>query len=224
MEDRGKEKYGLRFAGFVPFTWRSGKWWFLLGREADGWGVFGGGPESSDPSATHVAVREAREESHGLLLEPALWRGCRRGPLLLTPHAVIYGVPVPWRLQRNMNRVLLPHADLLPSHGCFEKKEAKWFPVDQFCSAPRSKIIEGTKLRVPLPFKKEVSCSLALAWEDFEDDFWNKARLCNGVSDMNDECFRNQGLQMEGSDVFPPCPLQRILHRQSAQRVLPRNL
>ena len=204
MEGARKENCRLRFAGFVPFTWRSGQWWFLLGREADGWGVFGGGPENSDPSASHVAVREAREESHGLLLEPALWQGCRRGPLLLTPHAVIYGVPIPWRLKRYMNRVLLPQAELLPSHGCFEKKEVKWFPMHRFCAAPASKTIGGRKLRVPLPFTREVSCSLVLAWTDFDDCFWNEGRLCSSVSAMDEECFGNEKPRLEDSESAPP--------------------
>ena len=54
---------GLRFAGFVPFTYNRGQWRLLLGREADGRGVFGGGPEQSDASPAHAAVREAQEIS-----------------------------------------------------------------------------------------------------------------------------------------------------------------
>ena len=225
---------GLRFAGFVPFTFYGGQWWLLLGREADGWGVFGGSPETSDLSPAHAAVREAREESHGLLLEPALWKGCRRGPLLLTPRAKIYGVPVPWRLKRQMNKTLLPQAQLLPTQGCFEKKEVKWFPLDLFCSSPRAKTVAGKKLRAPLPFSKEVTCSLIVGWADFNESFWRTSRLRRSAMAMDRACFLETGVRAETRSESPMSARrspsarrrsgQRKFRRQSAQYVQSRSL
>jgi hypothetical protein len=142
----------VRFAGFLPVTHVNDKWYALLGKERDGWGPFGGGPDHhKDCSVRATALREAREESHGALLETEL-RRAQNGhtPLIENESAVIYAVMIPRALHLSLNNSYAHFARRAPRAGCFEKQHAQWFPLQALSTA--CKWIQGCALRKPLNF------------------------------------------------------------------------
>ena len=196
MTTEGKRPHRVRFAGFVPFCKKYGRWWLLLGLESDGWGVFGGGPEVEDATPAETAVREAIEESHGLLDKGALQRAVSHGPVLATRHAIIYAVAVPWHLSESMRSMFARQAGRLEANGCFEKKAAAWFALDDF-EHPQSRQVSGARLRAPLPFNRNIASHLEAAWPNLEVASWSICALSKRERQMDKVCDRRQDLSLQ---------------------------
>lgn len=132
------ERQGLVFAGFLPVHRSGGKWHVLLGEERNlqGWSSFGGGPEDNETGAM-AAVREAREESYGYLLQDALQDAVVLPPLISDANRTIYGVYVPWELADTIQQCAAKHTPGAAQHTpgatwpvCLEMKDAQWFEVN----------------------------------------------------------------------------------------------
>lgn len=169
----------------------------LLGEEFDGWGAFGGGPEPSDEGDFRItAIREAIEESHGILSIDAMAKAashCR--PLVRSDKVVVYGVVVPWDTSDNLNQLLHTRRAHKPVGGCFEKKSALWLPLHDICNEQRKSdkcyYIRNLKLRAPLRIsihsnttRRTLQCLCQhFCWHD-----WHKARTDSIVRLMNNKC------------------------------------
>jgi len=117
----------VRFAGFLPCALDAdGQCWLLLGREGDGWGAFGGGPEPGE-RAYETAVREAWEESGGVLWPALLSVATRRGPVIHSHGCCIYLISRPWECQEQINSVLSAQLGRHTEPQFQEKLESKWF-------------------------------------------------------------------------------------------------
>jgi len=186
-----------------------GEWLALLGEEQDGWGAFGGGPESSDRgSRVRTATREAIEESHGLLPSTALRRAARgTEPLVENAEAVVYGVFVPHVLQTRMNKLLgvqnalktrLDSLGRTKVEGCFEKESAEWVPLSAFVDKKLqrgSSVVCGKWMRVPLNIDVH-SQKVRRILKDLEavslDKDWEPRRIKKQIERRNKICgFRN---------------------------------
>lgn len=137
----------LRFVGLLPcHRGADGRWSVLLGLEEDGWGAFGGGPEKRDKSLRQVAIREAVEESHGVLLRAQLAK-TMRGPLLKTGAAAFYAARVPRRVSPLMDALFAQHVARAPKDGCFEKLLTCWLPLASFADGTCTQLLEGAARR-----------------------------------------------------------------------------
>jgi hypothetical protein len=124
-----------------------------------------------------------------------------------------------------MNKTLLPQAQFPPAQGCFEKKEARWFPLRLFCSGSSAKTAAGKKLRAPLPLRAETALLLILGWEDYNASFWQTARLRRGARAMDRACLLVRVAQApRGSHAHATRSDHRTLRRHLSQYVESRNL
>ena len=136
-------KCRLRFVGVLPFHRSQDRQWsVLLGLEEDGWGAFGGGPEDGDASMRQVAIREAVEESHGVLLRAQL-DSTMRGPVLWAAAAAFYAIRVPHKVQALMDNVFAQQSTRRPVGGCFEKRLTCWVPLESFQEDTHAKWLEN---------------------------------------------------------------------------------
>ena len=193
---RGHES-SLRFAGFLPVTRHRRDWWVLLGKEHDGWGVFGGGPEAEDGGdPVRTAVREAHEESHGLLLMACLEAAARAvPPLIQERRACIFGVYVPWSLCRRLNAVLRRQQDdgMKPLRGCYEKTQVLWV---------RARALAGILLplrhRLLLNLDEDTTAqNLARLKKKFQKEEWSEEILRVSETNMTKLCAALRPLAQE---------------------------
>ena len=140
----------LRFAGFLPVCYYAGCWHALLGRETDGWGAFGGGPEQMDGGdGAATACREALEESQGELRVEALRAAQNAAPPLIdTARVRLYAVAVPRNTDKRIG------ASLRRQRGpeC-EKIEVRWIKLADLGHGKQRPVrwVGACKLRAPLP-------------------------------------------------------------------------
>ena len=206
----GRGSGPLRFAGFLPLCLFNGRWWALLGKEADGWGAFGGGPEATEqgePSQT--AIREAVEESHGVLSPIALQEAVAATyPLLLTARAAVYGVVVPRVVLSRMQKTFAKLRHMQPSGGCYEKTDAALVPL-RFLRNKRqgrpARAVRGRPLRAPLDIDEEASHvrqALSSLQAAFDAEHWDAQSCARRVGQQSRHC------RVIGSEV------QRTPHRR----------
>ena len=187
----------LRFSGFLPLCYKKDNWWMLLGEESDGWGAFGGGPEPSDEGDCRAtAIREAVEESHGVLSIDAMAKAVRHcRPLVCSDKAVVFGVVVPWGTSNRLNRLLYSQRAYAPIGGCFEKKSVLWLPLTDLQYEQRKHrkyyYIKDLKLRAPLRisiYKDTTLHTLRCLRQHYCWHDWQQARGDCLVQFMNRKC------------------------------------
>ena len=209
------------FAGFLPLCHQDGEWWMLLGQEKDEdrleWGAFGGGPDPGETDASQTAVREATEESHGLLARKALEKSLKGGPLVRTPKAVIYGVVVPSDMDARMNATFATQTGREPIGGCYEKLHASWMPLKALYSVKKHRAvraIEGRRLRAPMPISTAsptVQETLQRLDHAYDESDWTEETLQRGVSRMDEACRMKRALAGRRRPA-------RAAHRPSARQ------
>lgn len=175
----------------------------LLGKEMDekgpGWGAFGGGPEAGETTPGQTAVREAIEESHGILSRRALEKSLEDSAALLrTSKAVVFGVIVPFDLDVRMNAIFDTQRELKPFEGCYEKLHAAWMPLKALYSLKKRRgalAVGGKRLRAPMPIlvaDPSVQETLQRLVHAYDEADWDEKTLQDGVDRMDKECqFRN---------------------------------
>lgn len=197
---RGRKLHEYRrllFAGFLPL-WKdeaTDTWWMLLGKESDGWGAFGGGPEAGEHGDyTLTACREAREESHGVLSPQALHRASSVcAPLISTSKAEVYGIVVPPKVSLVMNDIFYQLRSYKPRNGCFEKRKVKWFRLDALTvrASSAKEIGNGIRLRAALPIdvnEEDTLTKLECIRKDYRSKDWSSREMIKRVAFENLKC------------------------------------
>lgn len=138
------------FAGVIPYRTTQEGFQFLLGEESDGdgWCGFGGGPEEGE-NTQEAAVREAWEESMGLLgskkqlqKQIAASKWILKGDKGSNKQSIQYLIKIPHQVEGSFNQVVkylgYCNEGCFPRTGCYEKKRVKWFKLSDIIQAAKS--------------------------------------------------------------------------------------
>lgn len=138
-------------AGILPYAFKRGTVYFLIGKEPNGlWADFGGGAESQDRTTKDTAAREFSEETRYVYGKYALSRNlrkkcgqsCKQASVNYIKDHITGGVQHPKRYYE----MFLAHVDYIPASTFkraykvphYEKKDYAWVPADRFLSAIRN--------------------------------------------------------------------------------------
>ncbi len=130
-------------AGILPVSFNGVCMVFLLGKEQNNqWSDFGGSPSNLNEQPINTAIREGYEELSGLLGTEKELRQKVKKNLILSYNSnryttfmfnIDYDENLPLYFNRNYNfvRNTTPNIIKHKNNGLYEKKEIKWFTIDE---------------------------------------------------------------------------------------------
>jgi len=158
-----------------------------------GWG--GGGEACDEGDHRRTALREAVEESHGILSIVAITKAVNNRPLIRMNKAIVFGMFVPWGICDALNTLLSTQRKKQPIDGCFEKKTVRWIRWVDVENKQRKingqYFINDLKLRAPLRLSAcgpDTLHTLQVLIQQFSWGDWHPTHTDPIIHSMNRKC------------------------------------